>query len=187
MRSTLKRVLPAPFLRAFKTRAGPKPVKKSRRVDLPYEERFPARYDTAFFDIGDGLTLAVYWKDLPLGRGPAFSIHAGASEPLKFDCFGKDLGHFHTEAPSVGPQREGRIWLPEPTRHEQVDRALFEIEKNAVYYISRSPWLAGQDLRPDPEKLSEACDKARRLAYRFIDMLPDAEDPPVKTGTAASA
>ncbi|MEM6460788.1 MAG: hypothetical protein AAF724_02610 [Pseudomonadota bacterium] len=164
--------------RAARSGSKRRPVKteEAKQSDRPYTERFPARRDTKFFEIGEGLTLAVFWKDLPIGRGPAFSIHAGTSEPLKFDCFG-DGGHYHTECPVLGQHRESRIWMFENSRKAQVDRAIFEIERNADYYICRTPKLAGRFVRTDPEKLHKACSRARQLAYQFIETIPELKEP----------
>jgi hypothetical protein len=186
MKTSLRRLVPGPVRRAVRRLGGKPlqhnkvPVHKKFRLDLPYDERFPARHDTEHFEIGEGLSLAVYWKDVDLGSGPAFSLHSGASEPLKFDCFGLGRGHYHTEVVSLGVPRETRIWLPEPTRRGQVDRALFEIERNAVYFLSRSVRLKGQDIRPDPEKLARACNEARSVAYRFLDTIPQMQESPAK-------
>lgn len=142
-------------------------------LSRPYEDRFPARYDTRFFDLGDGAQLAVYWKDLPLGIGPALSVHIGASEPLKFDCFGPRDGHFHTEIPRQSPGGGGRLWLPEPSRGEQVDRALFEISENLEYYLRRSHRAEAQSVVIDPDLLREATHAARDIAHGFIRDNPE--------------
>jgi hypothetical protein len=178
VRSVTRTLVPRPLRRRLRNLVRPAaPPKKKYRLDLPYAERFPARHDVSCFDIGPDLMLAVFWKDLPIGRGPAFSVHAGAVEPLKFDCFGEG-GYFHTATKPFGEHKEDRIWLPEPTRKAQVDRALFEIEQNADYYLARTPTLAGKLVRIDPEKTAQACRDARKLAYHFIDTVPQLQDMP---------
>lgn len=181
MRPQLRNVVPARVWRALKVLQTPTPpLSLEQRVDLPYSERFPDRRDITFFEIGDGITLAVFWKALDIGSGPAFSLHAGASEPLRFDCFGPGEGHFHTEIPTFDGLRVDRIWLPEPTRRAQVDRALWEIETNAAYYLARTPLLEGRGVRIDPAKLGPALREARRIACGFIDTVPELQADPGK-------
>lgn len=162
----------------------PHPVHRSKRLDLPYAERFPARKDVAFFELGDGLCLAVFWKGLVIGTGPAFSVHAGAVEALKFDCFGEGEGHFHTAIPRTADERATRAWLVEKTRRGQVDRALFEIEMNLAYYLTRIPALAPDCPRADPDLLASAVTQARILAYRFADDIEQMRTAPVQLETA---
>lgn len=180
----LKRIVPQP-IRSRLRRLVPKAKQiEPNNDDRPYSARYPARRDLSFLDLGNGLTLAVFWKDLPIGSGPAFSVHFGSFELLKFDCFG-ETGHFHTDMKIFGLNRETRLKLPEPTRRAQVERALFEIQQNAAYYLCRSPNMAGKGVQPDPEKTAAACKKARLLAYHFIETVPELQDGPTTRNEVA--
>ena len=59
------------------------------------------RKDVEIIPIQPNLELVVYWKVLQVGRGPALILQAYGKEVLKFDCFGRDDGHFHV-APNYG-------------------------------------------------------------------------------------
>ena len=66
--------------------------------------------DEVIFKIQEDVLFQVYWKSLPIGTGPAVILKAFGQEILKFDCFGKEKGHFH-----VAPNYEFRIYFGEET------------------------------------------------------------------------
>jgi len=53
------------------------------------------RRDVEWIGVQPDVDLEVYWKILPIGKGPAISLYAFGFEILKFDCFGARGGHFH--------------------------------------------------------------------------------------------
>lgn len=99
----------------------------------------PDRRDVDRIEVTDEVVIDVFWKILPIGRGPALSLYVLGHEVLKFDCFGAGEGHFHAEF--VLPDRavENRIFLGEPTVAAQIDRTLYELEHNVGYYLQRHP------------------------------------------------
>jgi hypothetical protein len=62
----------------------------------------------------------VYWKILPIGKGPAVSLYAFGFQILRFDCFGATDGHFHLFLGWPSPTNEDRIWLPEANARDPV-------------------------------------------------------------------
>jgi hypothetical protein len=171
----LRKVIPAPVRRRLTAvvRDDVGPLRKAHDTSLSYEERFPHRNDVRRFDLGGGVELAVFWKVLPIGRGPAFSLHVGRAEPLKVDCFGLPEGHYHMEAPTPDGTKDDRIRLPEPTRRAQVERAIFEIERNGRYFLERSRFPEARKATPDPARVAAACAEAREVALRFLDTIPE--------------
>ena len=96
--------------------------------------------DVVLYPVQDHAYLAVYWKDLPIGKGPCISLYVYDKEILKFDCFGEDRGHYHTNVnqPSLAPRGEERLYFSERTIEDQVARSIFEIRRNAAYHLQRN-------------------------------------------------
>src|SRR5262245_14455686 len=53
------------------------------------------RSDVEWIQVQPDVTLKVYWKILPIGKGPAVSLYVFEFQILRFDCFGARDGHFH--------------------------------------------------------------------------------------------
>ena len=129
---------------------------------------FRARRDTVRLVVQPDVLLEVCWKDLAAGRGPAASLFVLGDEVLRFDCFGRDLGHYHAEL--VQPERaERRLYFPEATVEEQVERALFELTRNLDYYLQRNPRREIRHLAVDRAGLEKACAEARVRLLGYLD------------------
>ncbi len=46
------------------------------------------RRDVEWLRVQPDVNLKVYWKVLPIGKGPAISLYAFGFQILRFDCFG---------------------------------------------------------------------------------------------------
>jgi len=117
------------------------------------------RLDVCRFPIHDGAMLAVFWKNLPHGRGPAISLYVYQYEILRFDCFGGTEGHYHVETGLPQP-RVGRIEFPEQDMQAQIDRAHFELLNNTIMWQSFHPDCRVRALKIDEKKLRKALDDA---------------------------
>src|SRR6266852_5590791 len=53
------------------------------------------RRDVEWIRVQPDVSLKVYWKVLPIGKGPAISLYIFEFQILRFDCFGATDGHFH--------------------------------------------------------------------------------------------
>jgi hypothetical protein len=120
--------------------------------------------------------LEVYWKVLPIGKGPAISFYALGFQILKFDCFGPKDGHFHLFLGWPSPASEDRIWLPEPSVAAQVERAIFELETNVTYYLQHHGHEAVRRLHLEPLAWSAACMRARDQMLEFLKTVPELAD-----------
>lgn len=131
----------------------------------------PSRHDLQVVPMGDDARLDVYWKDLDIGTGPAVSLVVRGEELLRIDCFGPDDGHMHAAffMPAGG---EGRLYFPENTREEQIDRAVFEITRNLRYYLDRAVDPKVRETRLDPERVDAAAQEARRIMTGFLENVP---------------
>jgi hypothetical protein len=102
-----------------------------------------ARNDMQCFKVDDKVNLSVFWKNIPIGCGPAICLFSHGKEILKFDCFGPSKGHFHIT--TVHPWkwnnlgRETRLYFIEQEITDQIERSIFELDKNLHYYLQRHP------------------------------------------------
>ena len=125
--------------------------------------------DVVIYPIQDHAYLAVYWKDLAIGKGPCASLYVYDKEILKFDCFGENRGHYHTHMnqPSLVPKGEERLYFLERTIEDQVTRSIFEIQTNATYHLQRNFDPRITFFKLDRTRLEIACReaKAKMLEY----------------------
>ena len=134
------------------------------------------RRDVEWIGVQPDVDLEVYWKVLPIGKGPAISLYAFGFQILKFDCFGATDGHFHLFLGWPSPTSEDRIWLPEPNATAQVERAIFELRRNAPYYLQRHADERVRRLRLESEAWSTACTRARDKMLHFLRSVPELAD-----------
>lgn len=126
------------------------------------------RHDLQRIPISDDAFIDVFWKALPIGRGPAASVVVHDQEVLRFDCFGPGKGHLHASFFQQAPAPELRLFFSEPTICQQIDRAAFEVTRNLPYYTQRSPYAAVRRFRIDDEQLRLAGDQMRTILADYI-------------------
>jgi hypothetical protein len=134
------------------------------------------RRDVEWIRVQPDVDLEVYWKVLPIGKGPAISLYAFGFQILKFDCFGAADGHFHLFLGWPSPTTEDRIWLPEPSATAQVERAMFELTKNVTYYLQRHDDGRVRRLRLESQVWCTACTRARDKMLHFLSSVPELAD-----------
>jgi hypothetical protein len=134
------------------------------------------RRDVEWIRVQPDVALKVYWKVLPIGKGPAISLYVFEFQILRFDCFGATDGHFHLLLGWPSPTSEDRVWLPEPNATAQVERTMFELKKNVDYYLQRHNDERVRRLRLEPETWSTACTRARDRMLYFLSSVPELAD-----------
>jgi len=134
------------------------------------------RCDVEWIRVQPEVSLKVYWKILPIGKGPAISLYVFEFQILRFDCFGAADGHFHLLLGWPSPTSEDRLWLPEPNATAQVERTMFELKKNVDYYLQRHNDERVRRLRLEPETWSTACTRARERMLYFLSSVPELAD-----------
>ena len=134
------------------------------------------RSDVEWIRVQPDVSLKVYWKILPIGKGPAVSLYVFEFQILRFDCFGATDGHFHLLLGWPSPTTEDRLWLPEPNATAQVERTMFELKKNVDYYLQRHNDERVRRLRLEPETWSTACTRARERMLYFLSSVPELAD-----------
>src|SRR4029079_8036588 len=134
------------------------------------------RSDVEWIPVQPDVDLKVYWKILPIGKGPAISLYAFGFQILRFDCFGARDGHYHLLLGWPSPTSEDRIWLPEPNATAQVERTMFELTKNVTYYLQRHNDERVRRLHLEPATWSTACTQARDKMLHFLCSVPELAD-----------
>src|SRR4029453_14555091 len=132
------------------------------------------RGDVEWIRVQPDFDLQVYWKVqagfpgrrgddhvLSTGKGPVISLYAFRFQILRFDCFGAPDGHFHLFLGWPSPTNEERIWLPEPNATAQVERTMFELTRNVIYYLQRHNDERVRRLHLEPATWSTACTQVR--------------------------
>ncbi|WP_290480459.1 MULTISPECIES: hypothetical protein [unclassified Hyphomonas] len=143
------------------------------RLHERYTAKFPSRRDLKIFSISPDAELHVFWKVLPIGRGPAFSLFIHEDEVLRFDCFGEDEGHYHAHFERGWSAAQTRLYFFEASESEQIDRVEFELLNNLDYYLQRHPWARIRAVRLDRGQLETACAAAGEQARAFLRSIPE--------------
>ena len=138
--------------------------------------RYSARKDVLVFDIQLELKLVVFWKVLPIGKGPALSLYACGEEVLKFDCFGAEKGHYHISFSTPIQTTEDRLYFYEQSAYEQIDRALFELKNNLNYYLQRHRRRKIRNIKVNQKLLTNHCITAGAKMQEFLNEVPELQD-----------
>jgi hypothetical protein len=132
-----------------------------------------ARNDTECFKVSDKVKFKVFWKNISIGGGPAVCLFIYNKEVLKFDCFGPNKGHFHIT--TVHPwkfnnkRRETRIYMMEQNIAAQIERSIFELNKNLHYYLQRHPDPRIRYHNINMQDYRMALDDAKHLMIKFTE------------------
>jgi hypothetical protein len=140
------------------------------------DQVFRARRDLLRIAVQDGLVIDVFWKSLPIGRGPALSVFVCGEEFARFDCFGPDRGHFHLALFTPASVREHRLKFGERTATDQISRAIFEIDRNLAYYLERAANPAIRTFEVHRENLLAALPNAESKMREFLLEQPELRD-----------
>jgi hypothetical protein len=130
-----------------------------------------AQNDKECFKVDDKVTLKVFWKNIEIGCGPAVCLFVCEKEVLKFDCFGPGKGHFHIT--TVHPwklnnkRRETRIYMMEQDITAQIERSVFELDKNLHYYLQRHPDPRIRYHNINMQDYRKVLDDAKQLMIKF--------------------
>jgi len=170
--------VPSPLRAQVKRFLGRLRYDASVRVNPEHLDLAPGemRRDVEWIRVQPDVNLKVYWKILPIGKGPAISLYAFEFQILRFDCFGAKDGHFHLLLGWPSPASEDRIWLPEPNATAQVERTMFELTKNVTYYLERHNDERVRRLQLESEAWSTACTRAREKMLYFLCTVPELAD-----------
>lgn len=134
--------------------------------------RYPSRRDIVRFELESDVGFEVFWKVLPIGKGPAVSLFVFGEEILKFDCFGMGDGHYHIE-PEHERGRTIRFYFAERAVEAQIERTVFELKNNLNCNLSlaRNPLV--RRLHVDQEKLNAAVEQVRTRMLEYYRSVPE--------------
>lgn len=138
-------------------------------------EHAPSEKDIVIYEVQPQVLIKVYWKILPIGKGPALTFIVAGDEILRFDCFGEGEGHYHIFGGYEYPDRD-RIYFPEKTVEEQVNRAIFELSQNLNCFLQLHRSSQIRNLKVDPVTLKNVCEQARRQMLEYLWTVPEFED-----------
>ncbi|MBD2625070.1 hypothetical protein [Trichormus variabilis] len=142
-----------------------------KRQHLYKSKKDKIRKDVVDFEIGDNVGLEVYWKVLNVAEGPSLIFHALGYEILRFDTDINGQGHCHVQLIECQPKCKERLFLPETTVEEQIERAIFELEKNLYYWLQRHPDRQIRLLKIDQTRLKIATEKAREKMLEYAEKI----------------
>lgn len=115
----------------------------------------------------------VYWKVLPLGRGPAVILNMYNLEVLKFDCFGYGKGHFHVYTKR---SNERRILFSEKSAQEQIERVGFELRNNVKAYLLLHSFSIIRNFPFDQSAILRASYDVQKKMIDFLNHIPELND-----------
>jgi hypothetical protein len=121
------------------------------------------------YEIQEGCFLETYLNDRMDAEGnsyfgPVAGLVVHGSDILRFDCLENSRGHYHLASRYPHGVRKGlvgEIWLPETTLEEQVDRAIFELQRNSGHFLQMHPRRKVRNTRLDGERLAAVCAQLR--------------------------
>lgn len=142
-----------------------------KKQHLHKSKKDKIRKDVVDFEIGDNVGLEVYWKVLNVAEGPSLIFHALGYEILRFDTDINGQGHCHVQLIECQPKCKERLFLPETTVEEQIERAIFELEKNLYYWLQRHPDRQIRLLKIDQTRLKIATEKARDKMLEYAEKI----------------
>ncbi|MCG2590043.1 hypothetical protein [Rhodohalobacter sulfatireducens] len=129
------------------------------------------RKDVEIIPIQPNLELVVYWKVLRIGKGPTAILQAFGNEIIKFDCFGKNDGHYH-----LAPNIVERIFFEEETAFGQINKTAKELVNNSQTYLERQQEDHIRNIKIDQEKFSNAVEMAKKKMNFFLQTVPELKD-----------
>jgi hypothetical protein len=139
-----------------------------------YQYFFPARQEIVCYRIQPGLYLDVFWKILPIGKGPALSIFLHEQELLRFDCYGGGKGHYHLQFCEGGIGRRHR--LSGKTVAEQIDTIFLNLSDYLSLQIHQHTNPKLRHFSVNTEQLGIVCVQARHQMHDYVNQVPQLED-----------
>jgi hypothetical protein len=133
---------------------------------------YASRNDLQTIPIDESARLEVFWKNRTNGKGPAVSLFILEEEILRIDCFGIGLAHMHA-AFFLPEKGEKKLFMPEKTVEDQIDRAKYELTRNYRYYQCRACNPMIRNLKLDDESIRQASQKAADLMNGFLATVPE--------------
>lgn len=131
------------------------------------------RKDVLNIKVIEDVYFQVYWKVLEHGKGPAVILYVNRKEVLKFDCFGKDKGHYHIVGYKLNGSNENRIYFQQESAFDQIEWTVQELKTNYLFYLSKSNKKYIRELKIDQNDLERALVSVRSKMIEFLTDIPE--------------
>lgn len=119
-----------------------------------------------------GVEICIYWSDVPnVGSGPSASLFVLREEILRLDCFGERNGHMHVnpEQQRFASRAPARLYFPESSRAEHIDRAVFEVLANTDAALKSNRLVHVRMFRIDRKALAHAAKQMRIVMRELLE------------------
>lgn len=130
------------------------------------------RQDVVLYEVQTDFYIQVYWKDIKYGVGPALIVYLYGIEALKFDCLGKNMGHFHINPNNKHGNDTDMLWFSEVGILAQIERTIFELTHNLSYYLDRNDDNRIRELVIDKQQLDRVLIEAKTCLLSFVEKDP---------------
>ena len=128
--------------------------------------------DHLMITIQDDVRLDVFWVDRRLGPGPGASLYVLGDEILRLDCFGNQGlgGHYHINPSQVELHHvnTARLFFPEGSHEEHVDRATFELQRNLPAALAMNRDARVRRVQVDHARLEGAAEEMRAFMRELL-------------------
>lgn len=123
------------------------------------------RKDVVKIDIQENAYVLVYHKFLDIGSGSSIGLYLYNKEYLKFDCFGKNKGHYHIN----NKKNDDRIYFTEQTAKEQIEKTINELTTNINSYLVMSSNIKIKEFVFDYNLLKSKLTEAKQILMGYED------------------
>ena len=123
------------------------------------------RKDVVKIDIQENAYVLVYHKFLDIGSGSSIGLYLYNKEYLKFDCFGKNKGHYHVN----NKKNDDRIYFTEQTAKEQIEKTINELTTNINSYLVMSSNIKIKKFVFDDNLLKSKLTEAKQILMGYED------------------
>lgn len=145
-----------------------KPKKKNHLQNPP-----KGRKDVKNIKIQNDVFLQVYWKVMEIGKGPAVILYIFGKGVLRFDCFGKEKGHYHVDCYKLNGTVGNRIYFQEDNAHEQIERTVLELKSNLSYYLQKNKDQRIRDIKIEQKNMEVALVPVKSKMVEFLRTKPE--------------
>jgi len=136
------------------------------------QRRSTVRQGVVTVPVRHALDVDVYWKELPIGRGPAAAVYAYGQEVARFDCFGAGRGHYHVFRGDFGNPDTGRVYFDQQQIESQIESTLDLICRQVPGILHKHVDPKIRSITVDGPDLEQAARTIRTIMRRYARAAP---------------
>lgn len=139
---------------------------------IPRRSLRPTVSQVTEVSVTEEIDMEVYWLVFNNQAGPAASVYAFGDELMRFDCFGRENGHFHLNMrqsklyPGGG---SARIYLSMGSVDDQIREAGFWLSHNLKYATTTNRSSRIRSLVVDAEALADAAQRMMGIMFELVE------------------